>query len=199
MSESFVPPFCLPFTWSVTGTLPNGLVFDDPGFPGILHGTPHPGDFDFCIIGVADDSDCTVTRCYSGHVTDCDGVLTLSPASTALPPGTVGVSYSQMFVASGGVPSYTYVVVVPPSPPPGLALNPATGVLSGIPTTPGHFNFSIKATDAAGACREVVYTIDIGPVPPPPPPPIPALSAWGMLMLGMTLAFSAVVVIKRPL
>ena len=48
--------------------------------------------------------------------------------------------------------------------PPGVTLAPATGTLSGTPTTLGHYNFAIVATDSKGlsSCSEV-YTIEVLP------------------------------------
>jgi large repetitive protein len=199
-SQSLVPAFCLPFTWSYTGTLPNGLVFNDVGFSGILHGTPQPGDFDFIVVGVAGGSGCAATAHYTGSVTacvppPCSSPITGLPPSSNLAGGTVGVSYNPgmtpTFTASGGTPPYKFAAVAPP----GLGVS-QSGVLSGTPTTSGRFNFSVRATDAKGASGcPVVYTIVIGPVSFPFD--IPVLTPWVMLLLAMALAIVAVAVIRR--
>src|SRR5205814_3795036 len=49
--------------------------------------------------------------------------------------------------ASGGTSPYWFQVVSG-SLPPGLTLNPSTGVLSGTPTSFGSFTFVIRATDS---------------------------------------------------
>ena len=56
----------------------------------------------------------------------------------------VNVPYSSALVASGGVPGYTYSISSG-SLPGGLTLNPATGAITGTPTTAGTFNFTAKA------------------------------------------------------
>jgi len=198
-SQSLAPAFCLPFTWSYTGTLPNGFAFNDAGFSGILHGTPQPGDFDFTVVGVAGDSGCGAAAHYVGSVTacvprPCKGPITGLPPSSNLAGGTVGVPYNPgmtpTFTASGGMPPYTFVAAAPP----GLSVS-QSGVLSGIPTTPGRFNFSVRATDVTGASGcPIVYTIVIGPLPPPLLD-IPVLSPWAMMLLVMALA--AVAMIRR--
>ncbi len=72
--------------------------------------------------------------------------ISLSPSGGTLPAGTVGVAYSQSFVASGGTSPYTYSITGG-SLPTGLTLS-SGGVLSGTPaSTAGPFNFTITATD----------------------------------------------------
>lgn len=56
--------------------------------------------------------------------------------------------------------------------PPGLTLDPLTGVISGIPTQVGTFTYTVTVTDANGITATVTCTIVVGgPAPPPPPPP----------------------------
>ena len=49
--------------------------------------------------------------------------------------------------------------------PPGLALNAATGAITGTPTTVGTFTFIITATDSAQASSQRIFTITINPAP----------------------------------
>ena len=67
-------------------------------------------------------------------------------APLTVPGGRVGAPYSQTFSASGGTPSYAFAISAGALPP-GLALSPS-GLLAGIPTTPGQFDFDVAATDA---------------------------------------------------
>ncbi len=60
------------------------------------------------------------------------------------PAGTVGVFYTHTFPASGGTPPYTFSIIG--ILPPGLTLNATTGVVSGIPTTAGPWDFTVKVT-----------------------------------------------------
>jgi hypothetical protein len=57
----------------------------------------------------------------------------LRVATSSLPPGEVGVPYSAQLTASGGKPPYKWSISAGALPP-GLTLNSATGVISGIPT-----------------------------------------------------------------
>jgi hypothetical protein len=66
--------------------------------------------------------------------------------TTSLPSGSVGVSYAATLKATGGKTPYTWSIIG--SLPPGLTLAPSTGVISGMPTTPGTFNFTVTVTDS---------------------------------------------------
>jgi hypothetical protein len=71
------------------------------------------------------------------------------------------VAYSQTVTASGGTAPYTYAVTTG-SLPPGLGLNPITGVISGTPTVPaGTASFTITATGAGGFTGSQAYSITI--------------------------------------
>lgn len=47
--------------------------------------------------------------------------------------------------------------------PTGLTLNATTGVLSGTPTAPGSFTFSITATNSAGSASAGPFTVVVAP------------------------------------
>ena len=81
------------------------------------------------------------------------------------PSGTVGVAYTHTFPASGGTPPDTFSISVPALPP-GLSINSTTGVVSGTPTTPGTFSFTVQVTDSAAGIASVPCSITI--VAPPP-------------------------------
>lgn len=75
--------------------------------------------------------------------------LSLSPSLSALTTGTTGVSYNQQFTTSGGASPYTYAVAYGTIPS-GITLS-SSGLLSGITSVPGLYQFSVRATDANGA------------------------------------------------
>jgi hypothetical protein len=92
----------------------------------------------------------------------CSSMTSISAASP--PAGIAGASYSFQVVASGEQPlSFS---IVSGSPPPGLSINPASGVIAGIPTTPGSYNFTVHVQSSCsapyGASAERAYTISIG-------------------------------------
>jgi hypothetical protein len=164
---------------------------------GLLSGTPKgAAPYNFIVTATDTVSGCTVDHQYSGAVECVPATFGISPPSTALPGGTVGIFYSQAFSPTGGTPPHTFTIVVPPAEPPGLTLS-TSGVLSGFPTTAGHFNFAVAVTDAAGisACPQV-YTVDVGP-PPLPIPPIPLFSLGALVIVAAFLAITGYIAIRR--
>jgi hypothetical protein len=94
-------------------------------------------------------------------VTVTPPVMTL--LTTSLPAGKVGVPYSATLAASGGTTPYTWRVTGGDLPP-GLRLDPKTGVLSGRPLRTCSFRVTITVTDSAKPARESLseqYTITI--------------------------------------
>lgn len=84
----------------------------------------------------------------------------LSVTTTSLPSGTVGVSYSATLTASGGKTPYTWSVVQNQLPP-GLTLDAKSGNISGVPTEPADFTFTVEVTDRRGATASATLTISI--------------------------------------
>ena len=87
--------------------------------------------------------------------------LTLNPAT--LPPVTAGSQDSQQITAAGGTPPYTFAVTARTLPP-GLTLS-AAGAISGTPTAPGSYIFTITATDSSGTPDKgsASYTLQVAP------------------------------------
>lgn len=64
---------------------------------------------------------------------------------SSLPDGTVGIAYLQQLTATCDQGTHPVWTVVSGSLPPGLFLNPITGVISGIPTGLGaSYNFTVR-------------------------------------------------------
>jgi len=81
--------------------------------------------------------------------------ITVSPptliiTTEALPNAMVGVPYSAQILAAMGTPPYTWTLDTGSVLPAGLSLATvsSTGKITGIPTTPGDFNFTIVVTDS---------------------------------------------------
>ena len=104
----------------------------------------------------------TITRGPDGAlwITDADGkigraAISLVPHPTISGPsppfGQVGLLYSGSLNAIGGAPPYNNWTVSGGSLPAGLALDPFTGEVTGIPTSAGTSNFSVTVQDSAGS------------------------------------------------
>jgi uncharacterized protein with beta-barrel porin domain len=111
-----------------------------------------------------------VVSTTSGSATLSNGytytaALSVSPAPGALAGGTVGASYSQDITASGGTGPYTYVISSGALPAM-LALNPATGQISGTPNATGNSSFTVRVTDSTSATVTASYTIAVSAQPP---------------------------------
>ncbi|HEY6137355.1 MAG TPA: putative Ig domain-containing protein [Thermoanaerobaculia bacterium] len=154
------------FTYSVNAaTLPPNTFFDVE--TRTLKGLPDAlGIFNVEVTAKDSVSGCEVTQIYPLEIFDpplfCEPLIVASPLFGTLSSGTAGTAYpAQAFTAAGGIPPYTYDVVIATLPP-GLSLS-SSGVLTGTPSTPGRFIFAVNATDSTGTpgCPQV-YSIDIG-------------------------------------
>jgi len=141
-------PICSPGddTWYATnGTLPPGLSL---ALDGTLSGTPtQAGTFGFWLELKLPDipGQCSSRDNSEQHVsiTIVPGVpkLTLGPESTT--PGTTGTPYSLQMMAS--VSDAKTWSISSGSLPPGLAIDAASGLISGTPTAAGTYDFTVYA------------------------------------------------------
>jgi hypothetical protein len=69
--------------------------------------------------------------------------------TTSLPAGQIGVAYTSPALTSAGAISPISWTLNTATLPPGLVLNPTTGVISGAPTSPGTYSFTVSATDSS--------------------------------------------------
>ena len=154
-----------PYTFSTPpATLPAGLSLATDGQ---LTGTPtQSGTFAFTVTAT-DANGQTGSRPYNLTV----GLPSLTVSPPSLPDGSVASGYNQTLSASGGNSPYTFAITSGAQPA-GLTLS-TTGTLSGTPTAPGTFNFTVTATDsttgtaATGSTAYSVQIIDIPPVANP--------------------------------
>lgn len=179
-----------PYTFVISsGALPTGLLLNPT--TGAITGTPTTaGTFTFTITAT-DANGCSGSRLYTVTIAGAGcPVIRLSPST--LPPGTVGTAYSQAITATGGTAPYAYTISSGALPA-GLTLNPATGVISGVPLSTGLFNFTVRATDAGGCIGARPYTMTVLAFVPI----IPALDTFGLTMLVLLTAAAGVFVAKR--
>lgn len=116
-----------------------------------------------------------------------------SLTSPALPNASVGSPYGYAVTAAGTAP----ITFSAAGLPAGLAIDPATGVISGVPTTPGIHSVDITASNAvAPATRNYALAVLAAPAAVPPQT-IPTLSPWGLAMLSTLLAAGTLIARRR--
>jgi hypothetical protein len=142
-----------PYTWAAVNTLPPGLTLTQTGQ---LTGSPtSAGSFSFTV-RVTDAGQQTATKLLSLNVQATSlAITTVSPLFS----GTVGSAYSQTLLGSGGKPPYSWTMR---SNIPGLTLDRATGVLSGMPEQAGASTINVQLSDSAGAAvsKDLTLTIE---------------------------------------
>ncbi len=119
-------------TWTLySGYLPAGLALAPNG---MLSGAPAlSGSFSF-VVQVSDRSPSGGVNVVSASFTL---IIVAAPTvaittNSSLPPGTVGVGYTQQIIATGGVSPYSWSVASGALPD-GVRLDGTTGVISGTP------------------------------------------------------------------
>jgi len=91
-------------------------------------------------------------------------LIQVSPVGPALPDGKVGVNYTNMFsgfTVNGGLPPYSWALSGTAGLPPGLSLNSTTGAISGVPTAPGVYDFTLRMSDSGTRFVELSYSIAV--------------------------------------
>ena len=144
-----------PYTWLlVGGALPPGILLGPS--TGIIRGAPSAtGTFPFTI-QVSDSLSGASFKNLSITVRGSSVAI----STTTLANAQLGVSYNQTLSANGGLAPYQWSISNG-SLPPGLSLNPATGVISGAPTTAGNYSFLAQFTDNGGnsATQQLSITV----------------------------------------
>jgi hypothetical protein len=87
------------------------------------------------------------------------GAETVNITTTSLPAAVAGSPYSEELAVTGGDTPYSWELRSL-SPPPGLEVG-ADGVISGTPTAPGTYYFSVRVTDGAAAHDSQVLSITV--------------------------------------
>lgn len=142
--------------FSVTeGSLPAGLTLDPA--TGVISGTPTGiGSSTFTV--TVTDGFTTVEQEYMLEVTPTPEPVAITAGDA--PDGGIGAAYSYGITATGG--GTIEFEVTGGSLPDGLSLDPATGVVSGTPTTPGTYTFTVSA--ANGRTTDTIeVTIEVHP------------------------------------
>lgn len=86
--------------------------------------------------------------------------------------------YQHQILVRNGADSYTATGL-----PPGLALNPRTGLISGQPTQPGRFTATVSAANQLGSSSWTLTLVV-------PPSAVPGIASSGLVPAGLGLAFN---------
>jgi hypothetical protein len=138
------------YTWSQSsGTIPPGLLLTSMG---TISGIPiKSGNYSFTVKVAT--AWANTTKSVTISVT-----APLKVSTATLADGTVGANYSASVGGSGGTTPYKWSIDSGLLPP-GLAL--VGYKITGIPTTPGAYPFTVRVTDAYGRTATKLLTITV--------------------------------------
>jgi hypothetical protein len=194
-----------PYSWSLaSGRLPAGLTLNL--LTGTINGAPaSAGAFSF-IAKVQDVNAVSVSTKFS-LVVSAEKSAPPSPAptqpaplqiaTTILPAGAVQNTYAATLSVTGGVAPYSWTPISGQIPT-GLALNSATGTLSGTPALAGAFSFTTRVQDSRAASASNTVSLDITSAPAPAisgisPGSGPMSGGTAVLISGRNFRYGAVV------
>lgn len=145
------------YVYTVTsGSLPAGLALG--ATTGILSGTPTESGEHRFTVGVTSNN-LSDSRTYTILIDGTGEPLTV--VSLTLGDGSLGLTYAQNLIAAGGEPPYRWTLETGELPP-GLDLR-TDGIISGVPSVLGEFEFEVAVTDRLGARDSAVYTVQVAP------------------------------------
>jgi len=152
-----------PYQWTIaSGSLPPGLSLNASG---AISGTPSAfGNFNFTVRVTDSTTAMATANILLTILPDIEPLRIISQGD--LTQGSTGVAYSHQLFFAGGVPPRTWSLNTG-SLPPGLALDPVQGTITGTPTIPGVYAFTVRLTDSAPTTvtsQELRITVIPGPL-----------------------------------
>jgi hypothetical protein len=158
------------YSFSSMGNLPPGLALDPTS--GAIYKVPSAaGNFNFTI-HVTDQADPSITVDVPVAITIAAPSQSLSYSVVPfqiLPSGAASVPYSASIGAKGG--NGTNSFTIDGNLPPGLTINSSSGVISGVPTVPSNYSFTVHIEDTSSSPNATAVRAQIAiksqPVPDP--------------------------------
>lgn len=150
-------------TWSVvSGSLPAGITLDTT--TGALTGTPTAAGNSSFTVQVTDSSTPPKSATTLLNIPVSVAAPALVITTDALANGSLGTPYDRILIATGGTAPYTWSILPGSgSLPAGLSLAPTTGEITGSPTTPGSFTFTVQITDSSSTPLTAVKQFTLTP------------------------------------
>ena len=139
-----------PVTWGLPAgqTLPPGLTLSPAG---LISGVPTAaGTYSFTVRLTDSQQPPAVTVSDTLRIVIAPPPVVIT-SSGDLTGGRINQAYTHQLTFTGGTPPVTWGLPTGQTLPPGLTLNPTTGVISGTPTQIGTFSFTVRITDSATA------------------------------------------------
>ena len=170
-----------PYTFAVSGTLPNGLSFNSS--TGVISGTPTAeGVYGFSV-SVTDIARTSQSQNFSISVSS-KGSTSFRIANVSLPNAVIGQPYNQLLQTSGGCitpfSQISRITLASGNLPAGFTLSQASDSsysIAGTATTAGASTFTLNARSPCGENASATFTITVASTSGPPPPPPATLSA----------------------
>jgi hypothetical protein len=142
------------YTWGAASGLPAGLTSKTSAGTLTISGTTTTAGTSTVTLTVSDTESTPKTATTSITITVSAPAVLITTGS--LPGGTVGRAYSAAVAATGGTGTPTWTATGLPG---GLAINAATGAITGTPTAAG--TFSVTVTAKAGTSASAPFTVVI--------------------------------------
>ena len=149
-----------PYAYAVSPTLPSGLALATT--TGAVTGTPASAiSATTYTVTITDSVTATANSTFSLTVSPAL-TSTLAVATKVLTKDTAAVAFTPVTIAGGTTP---VGFAVSPALPAGLALNPATGEITGTPTAASAVaNYTVTATDIVGATTNRIFSLTVNAV-----------------------------------
>lgn len=141
-----------PYQWSISSGNAPGTIDSSTGV--FSAAAPSAGTFTFNVT-VRDSASETAARTF--NLTISAGPLHIEPPSEVL-KNIIGTPFSVTLPVSGGTPPYSWTANGLPE---GLALDAATGAVSGSFGAVGSFLFTLRVTDASRATATELIQVDV--------------------------------------